>query len=118
MPDWPEHPETPTISVVVPAHNEHGNLDALYQQVSAALSPSWRWELILVDDGSQDATYAHIQRLAEADGRVIGLSLSRNFGHQYALLAGLDIARGRAVISMDADLQHPPSLLPQLIAHW
>lgn len=119
-PDLPDrttdHP--PTISVVVPAHNEGGNILALYQQVSAVLSPSWRWELILVDDGSRDDTYARIQQLAQTDPRVVGLSLSRNFGHQYALLAGLDIARGKAIISMDADLQHPPALLPELIAQW
>ena len=73
-------------------------------------------ELVIVDDGSTDGTWDAIDALSAADVRVRGVRLSRNFGHQSALMAGLAAARGRAVIMMDADLQHPPSLLPQLDA--
>src|SRR5262249_15682407 len=76
------------------------------------------WELIVVDDGSADGTWNAIARLSETDPRVRGVRLSRNFGHQNALLAGLAAARGKAVISMDADLQHPPEVVPQLVERW
>lgn len=111
--------ETPQISVVVPAHNEQGNLRKLHDEVARALEPlGSSWELVLVDDGSRDGTWAEIEALHRADCRVQGIRLSRNFGHQHALVAGLTYARGRAVISMDADLQHPPHVLPQLVAEW
>jgi dolichol-phosphate mannosyltransferase len=105
------------VSVVVPAYNEEGNLALLHQRVAAALA-GYSWELVLVDDGSRDRTFATILGLAEQDPRVRGLSFSRNFGHQYALLAGLRSAKGDVVISMDADLQHPPELLPDMVAQW
>ncbi len=108
----------PTVSIVVPAFNEAGNVAVLYRRIADVLASSWQWELILIDDGSADDTFERIQDLARQDPRVIGLSLARNFGHQYALLAGLDVARGEAIISMDADLQHPPELLPELLRHW
>jgi dolichol-phosphate mannosyltransferase len=76
------------------------------------------WELVFVDDGSSDGTWQAIDALNKADARVRGVRLSRNFGHQSALMAGLAAARGQAVIMMDADLQHPPELLPQLVAKW
>ena len=76
------------------------------------------WEIILVDDGSLDDTWGVIAMLHQQDDRVKGLRLSRNFGHQYALFAGLHYSRGDAVVTMDADLQHPPEVIPQLIAEW
>ena len=109
------------ISIVIPAYNEERNLDVLYanvREVLNAASGDNDWELVVVDDGSTDGTWDVLGALSAADVRVRGVRLSRNFGHQSALMAGLAAARGRAVIMMDADLQHPPSLLPQLVRKW
>jgi polyisoprenyl-phosphate glycosyltransferase len=109
----------PTLSIVVPAHNEHGNLQRLHAELSTAISPLVAsWELVLVDDGSTDSTWEDIAALHEQDNRVYGVRLSRNFGHQNALIAGMALARGDAVVTMDADLQHPPDVVPALIAEW
>jgi polyisoprenyl-phosphate glycosyltransferase len=106
------------VSVVVPAFNEEKNLPHLYQRVSAALTDNCSFELIIVDDGSTDSTLAVIKELQRQDPRVHYISLTRNFGHQAALLAGLASSRGNAVISMDSDLQHPPELLPRMLDLW
>jgi polyisoprenyl-phosphate glycosyltransferase len=107
------------ISIVVPAYNEERNLAVLHGRLAAELAElATDWELVIVDDGSSDCTWDSITALSAADPRVRGVRLSRNFGHQSALLAGLAAARGRAVISMDADLQHPPEIVPQLIRKW
>jgi dolichol-phosphate mannosyltransferase len=109
------------ISIVVPAYNEERNIDVLYRRVSEIMDGTVGrddWELVFVDDGSGDNTWAAIDALNKSDTRVRGVRLSRNFGHQSALMAGLAAARGQAVIMMDADLQHPPELLPQLVAKW
>jgi glycosyltransferase involved in cell wall biosynthesis len=109
----------PLLSIVTPAFCEVDNLSRLHEEIALALAAEKvAWELIIVDDGSVDATWERIIALREVDARVHGLRLSRNFGHQYALLAGLTHARGDAVISMDADLQHPPSVLPRLLEEW
>ena len=105
------------VSIVVPVYNEAENVQPLADAVAEALAGQ-KYELIFVDDGSEDATFENIDRLARGDGRVCGVSLSRNFGHQYALAAGLRFAKGRAVVTMDGDMQHPPSLLPVLIDRW
>lgn len=107
------------ISIVVPACNEAENVAELHARLRAVLvNLADPWELVFVDDGSRDATWARIRALATADARVRGIRLSRNFGHQNALLAGLTAARGDAVISLDADLQHPPEVVPRLIDKW
>ena len=108
------------ISIVIPAYNEERNLEALYVNVREVLNAAGEseWELVVVDDGSKDGTWHTICALSAADVRVRGVRLSRNFGHQSALMAGLAAARGRAVIMMDADLQHPPALLPLLMHKW
>lgn len=104
---------------MVPAYDEAANLAVLVDAIDQAIGPlGLCYELIIVDDGSSDNSWLELQRLAHASPRVVGISLSRNFGHQNALLAGLTRARGQAVISMDADLQHPPSVLPELLAAW
>jgi dolichol-phosphate mannosyltransferase len=109
----------PTVSLVVPAYNEHGNLDKLYSELVNVLSQlDLTWEIIFVDDGSKDTTWSVVTRLHKEDHRVLGLRLSRNFGHQHALIAGLTYARGEAVISMDADMQHPPEVISSLVHEW
>lgn len=103
----------------MPVFNEAENIETLLRRVRTALeSSAVSYELLLVDDGSRDAGPALIQRAARTDTRIRLVQLSRNFGHQAALLAGMDNARGDAVITMDADLQHPPELLPELIRLW
>jgi len=115
----PSRVDSPILSVVVPAYKEAANLEQLHQELVQSLTPlRCAWELILVDDGSPDRTWECIVGLQRKDSRVRGLRLSRNFGHQYALLAGLSEARGAAVITLDADLQHPPSLIPSLVEEW
>lgn len=109
----------PKISVVIPAYNEPGNLHRLYTELTEVLSSlNMSWEIVFVDDGSEDKTWEEIVSIHTADTRVKGIRLSRNFGHQYALLAGLSQATGEAVISMDADLQHPPQVIPTLVDEW
>lgn len=108
-----------TVSIVVPAYNEQGNVRQLYADLKNTLAPLVdSWELVFVDDGSTDDTWCEIKSLHEQDRRVRGIRLSRNFGHQDALVAGMTHARGDAVITMDADLQHPPRMIPLLIAEW
>jgi len=107
------------ISVVVPMHNESGNVAVLVDRIGEVLqTQKYRFELVLVDDGSQDDTWSSICKKHETVPEIRGIKLSRNFGHQYALLAGLSVASGDAVISMDADMQHPPETLPELIEKW
>jgi len=107
------------VSVVVPAFNEEANLPDLYQRVCSALtSDGWTFELIIVDDGSTDGTLKVIKELQRDDSRVHHISLTRNFGHQAALLAGMAHSRGDVLISMDSDLQHPPELLPRMLRLW
>lgn len=106
------------LTLVVPCHNEAANLRALYDQTLGAhdgIGSLGEIELVLVDDGSDDDTLARARELA-ADPRVKVVSFSRNFGKEAAMLAGLRTARGDAVVVMDADLQHPPSLIPELVA--
>lgn len=107
------------LSIVIPAYNEEGNIHRLYDELMNYL-PSLKvsWEIVFVDDGSTDKTWNKILSLNKNDRNVKGIRLTRNFGHQYALLAGLFQVSGRAIIIMDADLQHPPSLIPRLVEEW
>ncbi|MCF6365177.1 MAG: glycosyltransferase family 2 protein [Bacteroidales bacterium] len=102
------------LSIVIPAYNEEKNISLLYSQIKEALS-DYEYECIFIDDGSNDNTFNEIQKLSEKDKKVKGISFSRNFGHQTALLAGLKEARNDIVITMDADGQHPPEIIPKLI---
>ena len=109
------------IDIVVPCYNESENIRPLYQaikEVFAAELPDYQFHLLFVNDGSQDSSLLALEQLAKEDERVKYLSFSRNFGHQLAVKAGLDHAFAPAVISMDADLQHPPVLIPSLIRKW
>jgi len=109
----------PAITVVVPVFNEKESLPELYRRMSEALdSLGETWELILVDDGSQDGSTEIIRQLAKQDDRVTPIIFARNFGHQIAVTAGLDYSRGQAVVIIDADLQDPPEIIPELIEKW
>lgn len=110
--------QVPLLSVVIPVHNEQGNLAVLHERLAAVLELAGSHEIVFVDDGSTDRSAAIIIGLHERDSSVALLCLSRNFGHQAALSAGLDHARGQAVVLMDADLQDPPELLPEFVQHW
>lgn len=105
------------ISVVAPMHNEEGTANEFHRRVCAALE-GMPFELVLVDDGSTDNTGEVLRGIAEGDQRVKVISLSRNFGHQTAITAGLDHARGDAVVMIDADLQDPPELIADMIDRW
>ncbi len=109
----------PLVSVVIPVFNEEGNIEALHDQLQTVFKAlSVRVEFLFVDDGSVDGTLEVITELARTDNRVRAVSFSRNFGHQAALSAGLDLASGDAVITMDGDLQHPPRIIPELLNKW
>ena len=107
------------LSLVIPAFNEAGNLPALLARVVPLLDRlSKDWELIFVDDGSSDDTFAHIAAAHVKDARIRCVSFSRNFGKEIAIAAGLDAARGDAVVIMDADLQHPPEMIEKFMELW
>ncbi len=108
------------ISIVIPAHNEEGNVFLIHQRIKEVFAnmKGYSFEIIFVNDGSRDQTQAKLEELAAQFEEVKFLEFSRNFGHQPAVKAGLDFANGNAVISMDADLQHPPELIPEMIAKW
>ena len=107
------------ISVVVPVFREAENIAPLCDRLSAVLERiTSAYEILFVDDGSPDGTLAEIRRRHAADPRIVAVSFSRNFGKEVAIAAGLDHARGRAVVIMDADLQHPPELIETFVAKW
>jgi polyisoprenyl-phosphate glycosyltransferase len=108
-----------TYSIVAPIYNEEDNLPELYRRVKGAMeSTGESWELLLVDDGSTDGSTDKICELAEADECVRPVIFARNFGHQIAITAGWDYARGQAVITIDSDLQDPPEVILDLIERW
>lgn len=112
-------PPQPELSIVVPSFQESDGLRRLHAALVEVLDGEVdRWELILVDDGSPDETWERIVELTQEDPRVRGIRLSRNFGKEAAIAAGLERAVGRAAITMDADLQHPPAAIPEMLALW
>lgn len=111
--------QPPTFSFVLPVHDEEGNLEELYQRLVRTMGEfSDPFEIVLVDDGSRDGSLRVMKEIRARDPRVKLVALSRNFGHQAAITAGLDLAQGDAVIVMDSDLQHPPEAVPTLISRW
>jgi len=106
------------VSLVLPAYNEQGNVQRVYDSIRRVLGPSQNIEIIFVDDGSTDDTAQCVRRLRVSDPAVRLVRFVRNFGHQAALFAGLEAARGAAVITLDCDLQHPPELLPGMLEAW
>jgi dolichol-phosphate mannosyltransferase len=109
----------PTFSVVAPVFNECETVEAFYARIVAVMEGVGdSFELVLIDDGSTDGSYTVMRRLHERDSRVRVVEFSRNFGHQVAISAGLDHARGRCVVIIDSDLQDPPEVIPEMIARW
>ena len=114
----PRASATPSISCVVPAYNESRSLPVLLEQLSEMLQSRFtRWEIVVVNDGSSDDTELALAPWL-ARGNIRYIALSRNFGKEAALTAGIDRARGEIVLLMDADLQHPPALLDDMLAAW
>ena len=109
-----------TISILVPSYNEAQSLELLHKEIVRVISTleNYKWEILFVNDGSRDNTMEVIKGLREKDGRISYVDLSRNFGKENAMLAGFDHAKGDAVIIMDADLQHPPAVIPEMIQKW
>lgn len=109
-----------TITILIPCYNEEKSLDILYERLRKLIDylSAYQFKVLLVNDGSVDHTLDKMQQLHAKDSMVSYLSLSRNFGKEIAMLAGLDYAEGDAVIIMDADLQDPPELIPQMIREW
>jgi glycosyltransferase involved in cell wall biosynthesis len=109
----------PNLSIVIPLYNEEQNLGKLHERLLSVISKlSISWEVIFVDDGSSDNTLKIIEELASKNPSIKLISLTRNFGHQAALMAGLDNAQADAVITMDGDLQDPPELIPEMLDKW
>lgn len=117
-PEYVRRSWLPTISVVVPAYNEAAGLRTFHDRLLSAMAEVADWEVVYVNDGSTDLTLAAMEALRRTDGRVAVVSLSRNFGKEIAVTAGLDHAAGEAVVIIDADLQDPPEVIPALIARW
>ena len=109
----------PVISIIAPVYNEEPIIDELYRRLVQVLdSTNEPWELVMVNDGSADGSAEKMHRLAEQDSRVRVVNFARNFGHQNAVTAGMDYARGDAIVIIDADLQDPPEVILQLLAKW
>ena len=114
-----ETERSPLISVVVPLYKEAGNLRPFLSNVTSELAKTgYPYELIVIDDGSPDETWQIISEQAQADRHLRGFRLSRNFGKELALCAGLERAQGDAVIVMDGDGQHPPALFSEMVRLW
>lgn len=109
-----------TISILIPCYNEALSLKMLYEEITHVISliNEYAWEILFVNDGSRDNTMDVIREISEEDEQVSYVDLSRNFGKENALLAGFDYAKGDAVVIMDADLQHPPMVIPEMIRKW
>ena len=108
----------PQYSLVIPIYNEEKNIAELYRRLRAVMDKLGDVELILVNDGSRDRSLLLLRELHRQDRRICYLSLSRNFGHQIALTAGLNFVRGQVIVVLDGDLQDPPELIPHLIEKW
>lgn len=108
------------VTILIPCYNEEASLPLLYPRLQELMNsqPRYAWEILFVNDGSSDKTVEIIHQLRAADKRISLVDLSRNFGKERAMLAGFDYAKGDCVVIMDADLQHPPHVIPQMLARW
>jgi len=113
-------PEGKLISIIIPVYNEEKNIPLLFAELQKTLTAltQYAWEIIFVNDGSQDGTLREIERLAEANSTVKYLDFSRNFGKEIATTAGINHCQGDACLMIDADLQHPPSVIPEFLEKW
>lgn len=116
--EYANNNEELVISIIIPSFNEGGNIHPLIDRINASISCNGRYEVIFIDDGSDDNTLEILRQLSEDAPNIHYISFTRNFGHQPALKAGLDYARGKAIIFMDGDLQHPPELINEMIDKW
>lgn len=116
----PSPVSAPLLSVVIPLYNESGSLGALHERLKAAIAdlPLAGHEFVFVDDGSRDTTFDEVAALAVIDPAIRAIRFARNFGKEAAMAAGLRAARGDIVVLMDGDLQHPPELIPEMLARW
>jgi len=109
------------VSIIIPAYNEEAVLSFLYERLITlinSLEKQYSFEILFINDGSTDNTYNILKSFREQDDRINYIDLSRNFGKEIAMLAGLDYATGDCIIFMDADLQDPPELVPELLKYW
>ncbi len=108
------------ITILIPCYNEQESLPALFGRLNAVMDsmPDYRWEVLTVNDGSTDSTLAMLMQMHRRDSRWHYVDLSRNFGKETAMLAGMDYAKGNCVVIMDSDLQHPPEEIPRMISLW
>jgi len=107
-----------TISLVISVYNEESNISKLIEEIWLNVPNTFNYELIFVNDGSVDGTEKLITKMCQEDSRIKLINFTKNYGHEIAMSAGMDLSSGDAVIFMDADLQHPPSILPELIRKW
>lgn len=109
-----------TISIIIPCYNEESNLHSLYEALTSFINsqPNYQWQILMVNDGSKDNTLKIIQQIRKEDNRFCYISLSRNFGKENAMLAGFDYVSGDCCIIIDADLQHPIRVVPEMIELW
>ncbi|MEG1543226.1 MAG: glycosyltransferase family 2 protein [Tannerellaceae bacterium] len=108
-----------TVSIIIPAYNEEGNIRIMVETIATLLSSlPYQYELIFVNDGSTDHTLEVITTLAKENSNIFYIELSRNFGHQSALKAGMDYAHGDCLITLDCDMQHPPQLIAEMLSKW
>src|SRR5262245_19419311 len=109
----------PDLSIILPFHNEASTVRALFQRLYPALgSLGIDYEIVCIDDGSADRTFEALQNEREKDRRIKLIRLARNFGKEAALACGLRFVRGKAAVTMDSDMQHPPEVIPELIQRW
>lgn len=108
------------VTILIPCYNEEQSLPLLYQELSSLIDrhQAYDWEILFVNDGSKDNTIHLIKQLSHQDNRIAYVDLSRNFGKEAAMLAGFDYATGDCMVIMDADLQHPPHLIPEMLKYW
>ena len=108
------------VTILVPCYNEEASLPSLYEALKELMDthPDYAWEVLMVNDGSRDRTMEIIRGLRNNDSRISYIDFSRNFGKEAAMLAGFDYAGGDCMVIMDADLQHPPTLIPEMLSWW
>ena len=108
------------VTILIPCYNEEASLPRLFEALAQLMdsNANYDWEVLFVNDGSRDATLQLIQKIRQKDPRFCYIDLSRNFGKEAAMLAGFDHARGDCMVIMDADLQHPPSIIPEMLHYW